>query len=170
LDRHFKQSGICCLKCRIRCANCRGLLVSCPINNVAFRPEAAHAPQPKRRSSRSRASTTPTGGRAALERFVFGPRKGTICETGRNAWTAAAPSARGTDSRRFQLQRVELRWVPGHRILSNDIPANGVSASTSDRSAHAECDAPPSRVLVARHPLLLRLSWRLWQLPDRLSI
>jgi hypothetical protein len=59
---------------------------------------------------------------------------------------------------------------PGRRILSNAIPANGLSASTSDRSAHAECNAPPRRVPVARHPLLRRLSWRLWQLPNRLSI
>jgi hypothetical protein len=48
---------------------------------------------------------------------------------------------------------LSVRWVPGRRILSNAIPANGLSAPTSDRSEEAECNAPPLWVLRA-HGLL----------------
>jgi hypothetical protein len=47
------------------------------------------------------------------------------------------------------------------------MPANGLSASTSDRSEQAECNAPPFWVVVARHLLRRRLSWRLWAAAGR---
>ena len=77
-----------------------------------------------------------------------------------NAWTAAAPWARGMVQKRFQPQRLNVRSTPGRRILLNATPANGLSAPTSDRPENAECDAPYSwsdRGVVARYLLLRRL-------------
>jgi hypothetical protein len=48
----------------------------------------------------------------------------------------------------FNPSVLSVRWVPGRRILSNAIPANGLSAPTFDRSEDAECNAPPNGVLV----------------------
>jgi hypothetical protein len=61
----------------------------------------------------------------------------------------------------FNPSVLSVRLVPGRRILSNAIPANGLSAPTSDRSEDAECNAPPFGVVRARQPLLRRLSRRL---------
>jgi hypothetical protein len=52
----------------------------------------------------------------------------------------------------FNLTVLSVRLVPGRRILSNAIPANGLSAPTSDRAEDAECNAPPNGVLVGAPP------------------
>jgi hypothetical protein len=57
----------------------------------------------------------------------------------------------------FNPSVLSVRLVPGRRILSNAIPANGLCAPTSDRSEDAECNAPPFWVVRARQPLLRRL-------------
>ena len=74
----------------------------------------------------------------------LGPREGTI------AWRA---ETRGLLRLPVRVERprdvlnpnvLSMRGVPGRRILSNAIPANGLCAPTSDRSEHAECNAPPT--------------------------
>jgi hypothetical protein len=57
----------------------------------------------------------------------------------------------------FYPSVLSVRCVPGRRISSNAIPAKGLFAPRSDRAEDAECNAPPSWVLVARPLLLLRL-------------
>jgi hypothetical protein len=57
----------------------------------------------------------------------------------------------------FNPSVLSVRLVPGRRILSNAIPANGLCAPTSDRSEDAECNAPPFWLARARQPLLRRL-------------
>ena len=52
----------------------------------------------------------------------------------------------------FNPSVLSVRWVPGRRILSNAIPANGLSAPTSDRSEDAECNVAPNGVLVGAPP------------------
>ena len=54
--------------------------------------------------------------------------------------------------RRFQPQRVErVLGSLGRRVLSNATPAKGLSAPTSDKPENAECNAPPTWLVVARH-------------------
>ena len=50
----------------------------------------------------------------------------------------------------FNPSVLSVRYLPGRRISSNAIPANGLFASTSDRPEDAECNAPPAWALVAR--------------------
>jgi hypothetical protein len=68
----------------------------------------------------------------------------------------------------FNPSVLSVRLVPGRlsrrRLcgggspLTEPIPANGLSAPTSDRSEDAECNAPPFGVARGRQPLLRRLS------------
>jgi hypothetical protein len=43
----------------------------------------------------------------------------------------------------FTSSVLNVRWVPGRRILLNATPANSLSAPTPNRPEHAECNAPP---------------------------
>jgi hypothetical protein len=43
----------------------------------------------------------------------------------------------------FTSNVLNVRWVPGRRILLNATPANSLSAPIPNRPEHAECNAPP---------------------------
>jgi hypothetical protein len=58
----------------------------------------------------------------------------------------------------FNPSVLNVRLVPGRRILSNAIPADGLSAPTSDRSEDAQCNAPPFWAVRERQSLPRRLS------------
>jgi hypothetical protein len=88
-------------------------------------------------------------------------RRGAALETFR-PWTEKGHIATPAETReRLRLPvRVEqprdvlnptvlsVRLVPGRRILSNAIPANGLSAPTANRPEYAECNAPPNWVVL----------------------
>ena len=98
----------------------------------------------------------------------LGPRTGTIARQAQTCGLPRLPLRVERPKDVFNPSVLNVRLVQGasraggfaeeDRILSNVIPANGLSASTSDRSEEAECNAPPIWVVVARHLLLRRLS------------
>jgi hypothetical protein len=100
----------------------------------------------------------------------LGPRTGTIARQAQTRGLPRLPLRVERPKDVFNPSVLNVRLVQGasraggfaeeDRILSNAMPANGLSASTSDRSEAAECNAPPSWVVVARQPTatLLKLT------------
>jgi hypothetical protein len=122
-------------------------------------PAAAHRRQPKRSSSGRRARTTPCGRESHGNGSVLRPRKGIIARWAETRELLRLPVRVERPRDVFNPSVLSERGVRGRRISSNAIPANGLFAPTSNRSEDAECNAPPSGVLVARQllrPLFLQ--------------
>ena len=83
----------------------------------------------------------------------LGPRKASIARWAETRGLLRLPVRVERPTDVFNPSVLSVRLVPGRRIFSNAIPANGLSAPTADRSEDAECNAPPFWVLVARQPL-----------------
>jgi hypothetical protein len=75
--------------------------------------------------------------------------KRAYCEADPKPWTLRLPVLVERPRDVFNLSVLSVRWVPGRRILLNATPANGLSAPTSGRAEHAECNAPPIWVVIA---------------------
>jgi hypothetical protein len=82
----------------------------------------------------------------------LGPRTGTIARQAQTCGLPRLPLPVERPKDVFNPSVLNVRLVQGVASYLTSCPANGLSASTSDRSEEAECNAPPIWVVVARQP------------------